>query len=53
VTVLAGRTSATFTVNTSIVLFTTTATIVASYNDSTQSADLEVDSLLGLPLGLP
>lgn len=48
VTVLAGRTSAQFTVNTSIVLFSTTVTVSAGYDGATKSADLEVDPPLGL-----
>ena len=42
VTVPAGSTSATFTVSTSIVLISTSATISASYNSTTQSATLAV-----------
>src|SRR5437016_790357 len=42
VTVVAGATSATFTVNTSIVLFSTSATISASYNGTTRTAGLSV-----------
>jgi len=42
VTVPAGATSATFTVNTSIVLISTSATISASYNSTTQTASLAV-----------
>jgi hypothetical protein len=42
VTVPAGATSATFTVNTSFVLFSTSATISASYNGTTRSATLGV-----------
>jgi hypothetical protein len=42
VTVPAGSTSATFTVNTSIVLISTSATISASYNSTTQTASLAV-----------
>jgi len=38
----AGATSATFTVNTSIVLFSTSATISASYNGTTRTAGLSV-----------
>jgi len=38
----AGATSATFTVNTSIVLFSTSATISASYNGTTRTAGLTV-----------
>jgi hypothetical protein len=38
----AGATSATFTVNTSIVLFSTSATIAASYNGTTRTAGLSV-----------
>jgi hypothetical protein len=46
VTVPAGATSATFTVNTKIVLFSTSVTISASYNSATQSAILKVNSLV-------
>jgi hypothetical protein len=42
VTVPAGATSATFTVNTSFVLFSTSATISASYNGTTRTATLGV-----------
>ena len=42
VTVPAGSTSATFTVNTSIVLVSTSAAITASYNNTSQSASLSV-----------
>ena len=42
VTVPAGATSATFTVNTSIVVIATSATISATYNNSTQTATLSV-----------
>ena len=42
VTVPAGSTSATFTVNTPIVLISTSATISASYNNTTQSASLAI-----------
>jgi hypothetical protein len=42
VTVPAGATSATFTVNTSVVLISTSATISASYNDATRRAVLAV-----------
>ena len=42
VTVPAGATSATFTVNTAIVVVATSATISASYNNTTQSAVLSV-----------
>jgi hypothetical protein len=42
----AGSTTATFTVNTRIVLFSTSATISASYNSTTQSAILKVNSLV-------
>jgi hypothetical protein len=42
VTVPAGATSATFTVNTSLVLISTSATISASYNGTTRTATLEV-----------
>ncbi len=42
VTVPAGATSATFTVNTSIVVGSTTVTISGSYNGTTQSASLTV-----------
>src|SRR5205807_1144689 len=42
VTVPAGSSSATFTVNTSIVLVSTSATISASYNGTTQTASLAV-----------
>jgi hypothetical protein len=47
-TVLAGATTATFTVNTSVVVFSTSVTIWASLNGSSQSADLTVRSLLGI-----
>jgi hypothetical protein len=43
VIVLAGTTRATFTVNTSLVIFSTTVTISASYN-GTQQANLAVNS---------
>ena len=42
VTVSSGATSATFTVNTSIVLISTSASITASYNGTTQTASLDV-----------
>jgi hypothetical protein len=42
VTVPAGATSATFTVNTSIVLLSTSANISASYNGTTRTAILAV-----------
>jgi hypothetical protein len=42
VTVPAGATSATFTVNTSMVLISTSATISASYNSTTRTASLAV-----------
>ena len=42
VTVLAGATSTTFTVNTSTVLLATSATLSATYNNTTQSATLSV-----------
>jgi hypothetical protein len=42
VIVPAGATSATFRVNTSIVLFSTTATISASYNSTSRTATLSV-----------
>src|SRR6266700_3894325 len=42
VTVPAGATSATFKVNTSLVLISTTVTISGSYNNTTQSATLNV-----------
>jgi hypothetical protein len=42
VTVPAGATSASFTVNTSAVLISTSAQISASYNNTTQSATLSV-----------
>ncbi|HKV62972.1 MAG TPA: N,N-dimethylformamidase beta subunit family domain-containing protein [Candidatus Acidoferrum sp.] len=42
VIVPAGATSATFTVNTSVVLVSTSATISASYNNTTQTASLAV-----------
>src|SRR6266513_202730 len=42
VTVAAGATRATFTVNTSIVLFSASATISASYNGTTRTAGLSV-----------
>jgi len=42
VTIPAGSSSATFAVNTSIVLLSTSATISASYNNTTQSASLAV-----------
>src|SRR5947209_7005172 len=38
----AGATSATFTVNTSVVIISTTVTITGSYNGTTRSADLDV-----------
>jgi hypothetical protein len=38
----AGATSASFTVNTSIVLLSTSATISASYNGTTRTAGLSV-----------
>jgi hypothetical protein len=44
VTIPAGATSATFTVNTSIVVFSTTVTISASYQASSRSANLTVNS---------
>jgi hypothetical protein len=46
VTVPAGATSATFTVSTKIVLFSTSVKISASYNSTTQSAILTVDSVV-------
>jgi hypothetical protein len=42
VTVPAGASSLTFRVNTSAVLFPTSATISASYNGTTRTADLAV-----------
>src|SRR5205823_11932035 len=42
VTVPAGAISATFTVNTSIVIISTTATISGSYNGTTKSASLAI-----------
>lgn len=42
VTIPAGATSATFTVNTSIVIVATSATISATYNNTTQAATLSV-----------
>ena len=42
VTVLAGATSATFAVNTSVVVVATSATISAAYNNTTQTATLSV-----------
>src|SRR5207247_433369 len=42
VTVPAGSSSANFTVNTSIVLISTSATISASYNSTTQTASLAI-----------
>jgi hypothetical protein len=53
VTVPAGSTKASFTVNTSIVLFSTNVTISASYNGTTKQANLAVNapvSLLPVPL---
>ena len=38
----AGATSATFTLNTSVVIISTTVTITGSYNGTTRSADLDV-----------
>src|SRR2546425_631326 len=46
VTVPAGATSVTFTVNTSIVVFSQSVTITASYNGSSRSATLIVQLLL-------
>src|SRR6267378_2728692 len=46
VTVPAGATRATFPVNTSLVLFSTSVTISASYNNTTQSATLTVNPVL-------
>ena len=48
VPVQAGATSASFTVNTSLQLFSTSATISASYNGTTGSANLTVNSLIPL-----
>ena len=42
VTVPAGATSASFTVSTSVVLFSTSATITASYNNTSRSATLSI-----------
>jgi hypothetical protein len=44
VTIPAGATSTTFTVNTSVVVFSTTVTISASYQASSRSANLTVNS---------
>jgi hypothetical protein len=44
----AGATSATFTVNTGIVVFATNVTITASYKGTTRSADLRVTNALGM-----
>jgi len=46
VTVPAGANSATFTVNTSVVVFSTTVTISGSYNSSTKSASLTVNPVV-------
>jgi hypothetical protein len=46
VTVAAGGTTATFTVNTSVVVFSTSVTISGSLNGSSQSANLTVKSLV-------
>jgi hypothetical protein len=48
VTVTAGSTSATFTVTTSPVIFSTSVTISATYQGTTQSANLSVGSSAGL-----
>ena len=48
VTIAAGATSATFTVNTAIVVQATDVTITASYNGTTRSAKLHVTNALGL-----
>src|SRR2546426_1680769 len=53
VTVPAGATSVTFTVNTSIVVFSQSVTITASYNGSSRSATLIVQLLLLAVLELP
>jgi hypothetical protein len=51
VTVPAGSIKASFTVNTSIVLFSTNVTISASYNGTTKQANLAVNAPLGLLSG--
>jgi len=51
VTVPAGSTKASFTVNTSIVLFSTNVTITASYSGATKQANLAVNAPLGLLSG--
>jgi hypothetical protein len=48
VTIPAGATSATFTVNTAVVLMATNATITASYKGTTRNANLRVTNALGL-----
>lgn len=48
VLVPAGATSTTFTVPTNLVIFSTTVTISATYNATSQSADLTVHSLIPL-----
>ena len=48
VTIPAGATSATFTVNTGVVVIATNVTITASYKGTTRSADLRVTNVLGL-----
>lgn len=48
VTVPAGSTKASFTVNTSIVLFSTGVTISASCNGTTKQANLAVNAVLGI-----
>jgi hypothetical protein len=48
VTIPAGATSATFTVNTAIVLLATNATITATYKGTSRSATLRVTNALGL-----
>jgi hypothetical protein len=42
VTIPAGATSVTFTVDTSIVLLSTSATISASYNNTTKTASIAI-----------
>jgi hypothetical protein len=48
VTIPAGATSATFTVNTAIVLTAQNATITATYKGTSRSANLRVTNALGL-----
>jgi hypothetical protein len=48
VTIPAGATSATFTVNTAVVVMATNVTITASYKGTTRSANLRVTNALGL-----